>query len=263
MYDPQFHASLLHGSQLHGGYLFAFVYRPEIRTMLLGPRGLKRKEGTVAIVCYADGSYAPLLSRLRASVRVHSPTIPVFTFSDPAEIGSLTHAENPYAFKVYAIDHVRKLGYRYVIWCDSVLQLQKPIEPLLPEITARGVYLAKDGWACGTWANDRALHAFGMTRDDAMNITSIWACFMAFDFAVPVAEEFLRQWKRACDAGLFHGLHSNDDKTESEDPRCRGHRHDQTCAELVAYMVGISPGPHVLSPNPGYPNRYFTGRELW
>lgn len=231
--------------------------------MQVGPRGLRRKEAMVAIVSFADGSYAPYLNRLRTSVRTHSPQIPVFTYSSFDEIGSPTHAENPYAFKVYAIEKVRSMGYRYVLWCDSILQLQKPIEPLLPEITARGVYLARDGWACGTWANDRALEAFGVSRDQAMNITSIWACFMAFDFAVPATQEFFRQWKQACDIGLFRGKHSNDDKTESQDPRCRGHRHDQTCAELVAYMVGISPAAHVLSPDPRYPNRYFTGRELW
>lgn len=237
--------------------------RLEKSVMQLGPRGLRRKEGSVAVVCFADGLYAPLLHRLRASFRAHSPQIPVFSFSDFSEIGSPTHAENPYAFKVYAIDTVRRMGYRYVLWCDSVLQLQRPIEPLLPEITARGVYLAKDGWACGTWANDRALQAFGVSRDQAMRITSIWACFMGFDFAVPKAQEFFAQWKAACDEGVFQGLHSNDEGTESQDPRCRGHRHDQTCAELVAYRVGISPGPHVLSPDPRYPNRYFSGRELW
>jgi hypothetical protein len=231
--------------------------------MQLGSHGFRRKGGLVAIVSYADGVYAPFLHRLTSSVRRQSPGIPVFTFSDFSELGSPTHAENPYAFKVYAIDKVRSMGYRYVLWCDSILQLQKPIEPLLPEITARGVYLAKDGWACGTWANDRALQAFGVSRDQAMNITSIWACFMAFDFAVPKAHEFFARWKEACDAGLFRGLHYDVHKTESQDPRCRGHRHDQTCAELSAYMVGISPGPHVLSPDPGYANRYFTGRELW
>ncbi len=237
--------------------------RLEKRGMQLGPRGLRRKEGLVAIVSYADGVYAPFLHRLQASVRRHSPGIPVFTFSDFSDIGSPTHADNPYAFKVYAIETVRRMGYRYILWCDSILQLQRPIESLLPEITARGVYLAKDGWACGTWANDRALQAFGVSRDQAMEITSIWACFMGFDFAVPKAQEFFARWKQACEAGLFRGLHYDTNKTESQDPRCRGHRHDQTCAELVAYMVGISPGPHVLSPNPRDPNRYFTGRELW
>jgi hypothetical protein len=102
-----------------------------------------------------------------------------------------------------------------------------------------------------------------VSRDQAMEITSIWACFMAFDFAVPAAREFFRRWKQAADSGLFRGLHSNDEKTESQDPRCRGHRHDQTCAELSAYMVGISPADPVLSPDPECPTRYFTGRERW
>ncbi len=231
--------------------------------MQLGPRGLRRKERLVAIVSYADGMYVPYLQRLRASVRRHSPGIPVFAFTNVSDIGSPTHAENPYAFKVYAIETVRRMGYRYVLWCDSILQLQKPIELLLPEITARGVYLPKDGWTCGTWANDNALQGFGISRDQAMDITSIWACFMAFDFSIPKTQAFFARWKEACDAGLFRGKHWNTAQTESQDPRCRGHRHDQTCAELTAYMVGISPGPGVLSPDPGYANRYFTGRELW
>jgi len=217
----------------------------------------------LAIVSFGTGLYEPYLDRLRASVRRHSPQIQVFTYSSFDEIGSPTHAENPYAFKLYAIDKVRAMGYRYVLWCDSILQLQKPIEPLLPQITARGVYLAKDGWTCGTWANDRALQGFGVSRDQAMEITSIWACFMAFDFAVPAAQEFFRRWKQACDDGLFRGTHWNTHQTESHDPRCRGHRHDQTCAELSAYMVGISPADPVLSPDPECPTRYFTGREQW
>jgi hypothetical protein len=231
--------------------------------MQLGPRGLRRKDPTIAVVTFGSGVYELYLNQFRASFRRHSPQIQVFTYSSFDEIGSPTHAENPYAFKVYAIEKVRSMGYRYVLWCDSILQLLKPIEALLPQITARGVYLAQDGWACGTWANDRALEAFGVSRDQAMDITSVWACFMAFDFAVPAAQEFFRRWKQAAESGLFRGVHYNWNKTESQDPRCRGHRHDQTCAELVAYMVGISPAPHVLSPDPGYPNRYFTGREMW
>jgi hypothetical protein len=231
--------------------------------MQFGPRGFRRKDATTAIVSFGTGLYQPYLDRLRVSVRRHSPHIPVFTYSDFAEIGSPTHAENPYAFKVYAIEKVRAMGYRYVLWCDSILQLQKPIEPLLPQITARGVYLARDGWACGTWANDRALEAFGVSRDQAMDITSVWACFMAFDFAVPMAHEFCRQWKEAAEDGLFRGLHYDTERRDSQDPRYRGHRHDQTCAELIAYRIGISPAAHVLSPDPQYPNRYFTGREMW
>ena len=87
--------------------------------MQFGPRGFRRKDATTAIVSFGTGLYQPYLDRLRVSVRRHSPHIPVFTYSDFAEIGSPTHAENPYAFKVYAIEKVRAMGYRYVLCCNN------------------------------------------------------------------------------------------------------------------------------------------------
>lgn len=219
------------------------------------------RRGNLAVVCFASGPYSNILPRFRRAFEIHSPTVPLFIFSDESEIQSPPHNENPYAFKVYAIKALRRAGYRFVIWCDSVLQLTRPIEDLVPEIAQAGVYLAKDGWAVGTWANDRTLEYFGVTRDDAMNISSVWACCMGFDFTNPVTHEFFAKWKQACDDGIFRGRTSNRDLTESQDPRCRGHRHDQSSAELIAYQMKLPLSRPVLSPDPEYDHRFFTGRE--
>lgn len=230
--------------------------------MILGNGKFRlRTSGNVAVVCFASGSYSQLIPRFRKAFEKHSPTVPLFIFTDESEIQSPLHRENPYAFKVYAIETVRRAGYRFVLWCDSVLQLTRPIEDLLPEVVQAGVYLAQDGWATGTWANDRALQYFGVTRDEAMNISSIWACFMGFDFSNPVSHDFFARWKKACNDGIFHGRWINHEQSESQDPRCRGHRHDQSCAELIAYQMKLPLSRHVVSPQPDYDHRFFTGRE--
>jgi hypothetical protein len=237
--------------------------RLEKSAMRWSPRGFRQPTTSIAVVCFADGIYASVVPMLQASFRRHSPRVPLFIFSDTKELGCPSHAEEPYAFKLAAIQTVRAKGFRFVFWCDSVLQLLRPIETMLPAVAAVGVYLPEDGWRCGTFANDNALRAFGVTRDEAMEISSIWACFMGFDFASPVADEFMRRWSKAGEGGLFRGKPWNTDRTESQDPRCRGHRHDQTCAELIAHQMKIPLSPRVLSPDPDCPTRYFMGRELW
>lgn len=197
-------------------------------------------------VTYADGRYA---GRETAFVQsVQSRGYDVLVFKSPAEIGSPSHQESPYAFKYYSILEAHRRGYSIVIWCDSCLTLQKTIFPWIQQIADVGVYLQHDeSWSCGMWANDTALAYFGVSRDDAMNLPSVYACTMAFDFRHPRTSAFLARWKDAMDAGCFRGHWSNDARTESQDPRCRGHRHDQTCAELVAHELGIPLSPLVVT----------------
>jgi hypothetical protein len=233
-----------------------------IRTFVWTPSGFKPTVNKkVAVVCFANGMYTPFASRLTSTIHRWNPEIPVYVFNDFAEIGSPTQKEDPYAFKLYAIDAVRKKGHDIVLWCDSVLQLTQPLDTLIQEIESVGVYLADDGMLCWMFANDRSLEYYGLTRDEAKQAHSIWACFMGFDFRNPRTHLFFAKWKEALAAGLFRGKHTNADQTESKDLRCRGHRHDQTCAELIAYTHGFPISKAVLHYDPQYTHRYFTGRE--
>ena len=184
----------------------------------------------------------------------------VYTFSTFEEIGSPTHQESPYEFKLHSIRTVYMKGYDIVIWCDSPIRLVRRITDWIPEIERRGVYLQEDGHALGTWANDKALAEFKLTRDQAMELQTVYACVMAFDFRHPKTKPFFYRWKDCADKGLFKGRWKNDQQTESEDPRCKGHRHDQTCAELVARELGIRTSPRVLKGKEDS-SRYF--RSHW
>jgi len=169
----------------------------------------------IAFVSFANGVYLEAQKRLVASVKRFRYDI--FTYNTPESIGSPAHADSPYEFKLHAIRAVYMKGYDIVIWCDSVIQLLRPIGGWIPEIEKRGVYLQRDGHRLGNWATD---------------------------------------------TGLFKGKWHNRDRTESQDPRCEGHRHDQTCAELVARELGLQPGPRVMRiDSEATPDRYFTSRR--
>jgi hypothetical protein len=202
----------------------------------------------VAFVTYADGGYVKPQQVLIRSIRRFYPDVAIFAFNSPAEIHPECppHAISPYGFKVYAVEYARAKGYDVIIWLDSPNRLVRRIEPWLEEIATVGVYLQKDGWMCGQWANDKCLQYFGVTRDEAMQIPNIYACIYGFDFRHPVTETFFRKWKAACQAGMFYGKGKNTQKTESQDERCLGHRYDQTCAELIAHQMGLPLSPFVL-----------------
>jgi hypothetical protein len=204
----------------------------------------------IAFVGFANDGYIPIQNGLVKSISKHEPAVAVFPFHYFEDIASPTHKEKPYAFKLFAINYVRLLGYDIVIWCDSPVRLIKPIADWIPEIEKVGVYLQQDGWTIGQWANDRALDWFGVSREEALNLPNCYACIIGFDFRHPVSHLFLAMWKDALDNGIFNGNWNNSNNTESMDPRCMGHRHDQTCAELSAHKLAIPLQPSVL-------NRFF------
>jgi hypothetical protein len=226
------------------------------------PKGfIKSQRDKICVVTFANAHYTPHAEVLKERFRKWNPTIDVQIFHDFSEIGSPRHSDNPYAFKVYAVETMRKRGYDIVLWADSILKLQKPLDPILDIVRNKGLYLQKDGWKVGEYASDYALEYFGKTRDEVMNLPSIWANFMAFDFRHSVTNEFFRKWKQACVDNVFCGQWSNWNSCVSKDPRCKGHRHDQTCAELIAYSMGIELQPQIVWFKKEQ-NGYFIGRAL-
>lgn len=217
------------------------------------------KKHNVAFVTFANGVYLRLVDKWKSSIEKYCPNSDIFIFTDYSQIGCPSHKDSPYAFKPYAIELLKSKGYDTVFWCDSCIRLAKSIDTLIPEIKTRGVYLQNDGWVTGQWANDTALEYFGLTRDDAMTMSAIYACIMAFDFKQEISHRFLHLWKKAADDGIFQGKWKNDDRSESQDSRCTGHRHDQTCAELISHQLNIPRGVLIVVPNNiDNPNRYFT-----
>lgn len=209
----------------------------------------------IAFVTFATDRYVGHDVKLRESIQMYYPQADVFMFRSFDEINSPIQSRNPYAFKVHAIEAVRAAGYDIIIWSDSINRLKKPIEPILNRMKEVGVYLPADGWKVGEWANDKSLEYFGVTRDAVMNIESCYACVLGFDFRNPITQEFFRLWKRACEDGIFCGMWTNTNNTESQDPRCRGHRHDQTCADLIAYKLGVPKSEAVIGDKS---QKYFT-----
>lgn len=167
----------------------------------------------------------------------------VFTFL-PDELVTLPHSENPYAFKIYAIQKVRDLGYDQILWLDASVYAVKDVSPVFDWLDDKGIFLEEAGHWCGTWSPDYVLNYFGITKEEAMKMPMFAAGYCGFDFTKSVSIEFFAEWREAMLNGMFKG---GWDIT----------RHDMTCGGIIANKRGLlplySPGGQFFSyVGPGY-----------
>lgn len=162
-------------------------------------------------------------------------------FVGEASCGAELHAENPYNFKIHCIEKAKEAGYEKVLWLDSSCFAVGNLQPVFDEIEKDGFIFQDAGHLLGNWTNDFVLDYFDLSRDKAMEIRMIGnAGFLGFDFTRSKPNFFFQQWKQSMLDGCFKGAWTNNDKTESEDERCWGSRHDMSCSSALIYQLGLS-----------------------
>jgi hypothetical protein len=214
----------------------------------------KQKQSNICFVNFSNGNYIQGQKVLINSIikvcssMNNSCQYDILAFTKFEEIGSPTHKESPYEFKFHAIKKAKDLGYEIVVWVDSSMRLVKPIDSIIKKVKDIGIYIQQDRFFVGQWANDETLNFFNVTRDDALKIPNAYACILIFDFTNIISITFLDEIFKCASVGLFRGQWNNKNKTESQDERCLGHRHDQSCIELIANKFNIQKQPLICGP---------------
>jgi len=177
-------------------------------------------------VANRTGWYLQGQNRLKQSIDKHGEGVDFINFVDEGEIGSPRHLDNPYAFKLYAIQECRNRGYDQILYLDASIWLEKSIKPIWDIIDEQGYMVQEDGNLVGHWCNARALKYFGLTREEANKIVMHIAGATGLDFRTEIARKFFDQWFQACKDGIFRGSWSD-------------HRHDMTCAGVIGNRLGL------------------------
>lgn len=141
-------------------------------------------------------------------------------YQSEEQVGAPWHKDNPYAFKVYAIEKAINEGFDNILWLDASMFVIKDLAPLFEHINKHGYFFQYSGWQNERWTNKEAKEYFG-TSDGPMMATG---CF-GFGNS-EMTQYFMRQWRRAMLHGIFKGSHED-------------HRHDQTCASIIAHLMGL------------------------
>lgn len=173
-----------------------------------------------AIVNLSTEKYWPGQIRLAKSLRYKTDAT-LFLFRSEEEVGAPPHSENPYAFKVYAIEKALEAGYEQILWLDASMYVIKDLDPLFKLIEGIGYYMQDSGWFNNEWTNEKAKEYFG--TDDGLMIST--GC-IGFNFQLPYAKAFFNDWKQSMLDGIFKGSWDN-------------HRQDQTCASIIAHKKGF------------------------
>ncbi len=177
------------------------------------------------IVNYSTPNYSNGQKRLEESLKGKTDA-DFIGFNSLEELGSPSHLDNPYAFKVYAIEKALQKGYTQILWLDSSAYAIKNVEVIFNLIRRNGHFMEEAGHPASHWSNDKSLDYFSLTREEAANIPLYSAGFTGLNFNNATTQKFFQLWKKSMLDGIFRGDWSN-------------HRHDLTCASIIAHKLGM------------------------
>jgi hypothetical protein len=187
--------------------------------------------------CVAFGSWYPRgADRLERSLRDQGYEGDLRIYRDALPHRSPTHEDVPYAFKLHAMQEAFDAGADIVLWADASMYAIAPISPLIAHIQRHGYALFRTPHNCGEWTSDACLNTFHVDRWQALVMPVVVGGLCGFACNSVLGDILFGAWQDCATLHpeAFRGLHTNDAHTVSLDPRCKGHRHDQSVLSLIA-----------------------------
>lgn len=144
---------------------------------------------------------------------------------------------NVYNIKPAAFQEAINKGYENILWLDSSVWAVGDPNVIFDIIKDEGYYFWKSGFYCSQTCHDKCLEYFGVDRDTAATYLECYACMMGFNVKDETAREFLDRWFQAARDGIFEGSWHHDG--QSDDPRFKFYRHDQSCASVILNQLDM------------------------
>jgi len=189
-------------------------------------------------------SYAAKQGRLRNSVEKHFDGKFLSWTGFPNDN---YNKENAYNVKAAAFEEAIRQGYTQILWLDAPMVALQDVNPLFDHIEKDGYIAVKNtSWNCAQTVSDACLEYFKVSRDDAEKIPEIATSIIGVDVKHPNGKKLIKTFIQACKDGAAAGSRFHDN--QSQDPRFKFHRQDQSVFSLSAHKHGL---PHTLTWNSG------------
>lgn len=192
--------------------------------------------GVMIVVNFATGHYLVGQKRLSNSLNGYKKLM----LSDYTAIGSPSHSESPYQFKVHAIEAAAKFDH-VVLWCDSSLWRVGDLSKIEKIILEKGYFMEESGHYCKDWCKPETKKWFKLDSSEDHYIM-FSAGLLGLNFDHPDIPLWFAAWKVAAKEGHFKGPWSS-------------HRHDMVCGSIIAQRMGFKyerGGSHLSYVGPGY-----------
>ncbi len=149
----------------------------------------------------------------------------VHTLISEDSVGCLPHEQDPYGFKVNAINKLSYDDFHVICWMDASVFPVRNMDRMLEHIEAKGyLFETLPNKMCGDWTNERTLKYFGLTREMASKMPMFNTSIICLDLTNPIAVDFLIRLSECKEEGLF--------KQDAEDTH--PHLNDTSCASIIA-----------------------------
>lgn len=188
------------------------------------------------VVNFSTPNYSLGQKRLEASLNGYKKLM----LNDYVSIGSPTHQQSPYEFKVHAIEKAFQFD-PIVLWCDSSLWRVGDLSKIENIIKTKGYFMEESGHYCKDWCKPDTKRWFNLKKSED-HFIMFSAGLLGLNFEHPDIPLWFSAWKTAALHGHFAGDWSN-------------HRHDMVCGSIIAQRMGFTyerGGSHMSYIGPGY-----------
>lgn len=162
--------------------------------------------------------------------------------SDYVSIGSPSHSESPYQFKLHAIEEAWKFD-PIILWCDSSLWRVGDLSKIEDIIKHKGYFMEESGHYCKDWCNDEATRFLNFDKAGSESHYIMFSAgLLGLDRNNNEVVNWFLAWMGAAKYGCFKGNWSS-------------HRHDMVVGSILAQRLGFTyerGGSHLSYVGPGY-----------
>ncbi len=244
-------------------YRLGLVNMPFSASKEIQQEKAQMSEPHVIIACVGLGWWYPVgVRRLLHEFEHVSPGYRTMTWIDELPPGAPSGMVKDgwdytgYSSKPFALKAAMDAGADIGILLDASFWPIRDIKPLVDHIDRTGYYFCDNWFRVGEWCNDAILEYYGVTRDEALTWPDLSSYCVGLDFRQERCRTALGLWCADSTAGLFVGPHTNIGHEGrnigwcSDDPRCKGHRFDQSSLNLIArrlQMTNLTPRPYLTA----------------
>lgn len=188
--------------------------------------------------CFLSVAFGPRYieqqTRLHKSLMAIHPEAMHYAWTDQYPAGARPHRESLYGFKPHAVGYALGQGFKKVIWLDTAIVLQHPVDYWFT--LGVPIVAAKDDNALSKTICDKALGYYGNPDIEGMNL--VGGSVYAFDFDQPLCETIFANWYKDECNNVFGS------QAEQSSGKINGHRHDESIMAYLMQSNGVQPLGH-------------------
>jgi hypothetical protein len=187
--------------------------------------------------CFGE-AYLDQQVRLRESILSIYPEANLHFVNELEETGKPKFQKSLYGFKVNMVKECLQKGFKKIIFFDTAICLNGPVDYWLDLVKEFGVLAPLDRQILSNVTSDDCLRYLNLTRDQVSEWNLVGGSVYVFDFETEKCQRIFSDWSRMEDAGMFG---TQDDLSHD---RLQSHRMDETCMALAMKLNGVVPLGH-------------------